>query len=75
MRQGGRHLMLELLARARAYRTSMHAATARAWERVSADDRRRVRNHAIAVASVAAATGPPSPSRRPQRVRRCSQTW
>ena len=56
MRQDGRHMMLELLARARAYRTSMRAATARAWERVSADDRRRVRNHAIAVASVAAAT-------------------
>jgi hypothetical protein len=56
MRQNGRDMMLGLLAGVRARWISMQATIARAWERVSAEQRRTVRNHAIAVATVAAAT-------------------
>jgi hypothetical protein len=56
MPQNGRHMMLELLAEARAYRISVQAAIARAWERVSAKERRALRNHAVAGAAVAAVT-------------------
>ena len=56
MRQNGRHTMLELLANGRACRVSMQAAAASVWGRVSAAEHRTLRNHAVAVATVAAAT-------------------
>ena len=56
MRQNGRQMMVQLLAEARSCRVSMQAATRRAWERVSVEERRTLRTHAIAVATVAAAT-------------------
>ena len=56
MGQSGRQRVLGLLAEARARRVSIQAAMARAWERVSAEQRRTARNHAVAVATVAVAT-------------------
>jgi GAF domain-containing protein len=56
MRQNGRQMMLDLFSEARAYRISMQTALVRAWERVSAEQRRAIRNHAVAIAAVAAAT-------------------